>query len=47
MKEIINSKGIISFFVFIIAIGFISTDNINNMEESKINSQTVVMSENL
>lgn len=47
MKEIINSKGIISFFIFIIAIGFISSNDMNNMEEVKISTQTVVMSENL
>ena len=47
MKEIINSKGMIGFFIFVIAISFVSSNSINNMEENNMNGYTVVLNENL
>lgn len=32
MKQILKSKGILAFFIFIIAIGFISSNSINNQK---------------
>ncbi|MCI9434042.1 MAG: hypothetical protein HFI86_02035 [Bacilli bacterium] len=32
MKEILKSKGILAFFIFLIAIGFISSISINNQK---------------
>ena len=46
MREIIMSKGIICFFVFIIAIGFISTNSINSMNNND-NKNIVVINENI
>lgn len=44
MKEILKSKGILAFFIFIIAIGFISSNSINNQKNvsaENTNSQII------
>ena len=48
MKEIIRSKGIISFFVFIVGISIVSTNSINSMENDyNVENNVVVMNENV
>lgn len=48
MKEIIKSKGIISFLIFITGIAFVSTNSMNSMEDSNdISANLVVMNENV
>lgn len=44
MKQILKSKGILAFFIFIIAIGFISSISINeqkNVSGTSTNSQII------
>ncbi len=48
MKEIIKSKGIIMFFVFILGISIISTNAINSMEENtEVKTNVLVINENI
>ncbi len=46
MKQILKSKGIIAFFIFIIAIGFISSVSINNQKNvSEANTNNKIITQ--
>ena len=45
MNEILKSKGIISFFVFVVIMGLVSANNINSMKNSENIDNIVVMND--
>lgn len=43
MMDILRSKGIICFFLFIIVMGVLSSNSLNSMNDNKMNDNIVVM----
>lgn len=45
MSEILKSKGIICFFVFIILMGLLSSNSLNSMKEEDVLNNVIIMND--
>ncbi len=43
MMDILRSKGIICFFLFIVVMGIISSNSLNSMNDNNMNDGIIVM----
>ena len=43
MSEILKSKGIFVFFIFVIIMGVLTTNNINSMKDSDTKNNMVIL----